>query len=64
LCFFVKGGKILVTHGFRKKQQKLPIVEKERALAYQGLGVEVKKIHFGIFCRIDRIRESFGRLLF
>jgi type VI secretion system protein ImpJ len=31
---------------------------------HQGLGVEVKKIHFGIFCRIDRIRESFGRLLF
>jgi hypothetical protein len=28
LCFFVKKGKIIVTNGFCKKQQKLPKTEK------------------------------------
>lgn len=32
LCFFYEGKKIIVTNGFRKKQQKLPILEKEIAL--------------------------------
>lgn len=32
LCFFYEGRKIIVTNGFRKKQQKLPISEKENAL--------------------------------
>ena len=32
LCFFYEGKKIIVTNGFRKKQQKLPKNEKERAL--------------------------------
>lgn len=32
LCFFYEGRKIIVTNGFRKKQQKLPIGEKENAL--------------------------------
>lgn len=32
LCFFNEGKKIIVTNGFRKKQQKLPIKEKEHAL--------------------------------
>lgn len=32
LCFFYEGSKIIVTNGFRKKQQKLPIREKENAL--------------------------------
>lgn len=32
LCFFYEGKKIIVTNGFRKKQQKLPIREKENAL--------------------------------
>ena len=32
LCFFFSEGKLIVTHGFQKKQQKLPPGEKERAL--------------------------------
>ena len=36
LCFFVKKGKIIITNGFCKKQQKLPKSEKERALMYKG----------------------------
>lgn len=32
LCFFYEGKKIIVTNGFRKKQQKLPQLEKEQAL--------------------------------
>ena len=32
LCFFYEGKKIIITNGFRKKQQKLPIKEKENAL--------------------------------
>lgn len=32
LCFFQKGKKIIITNAFRKKQQKLPKNEKERAL--------------------------------
>lgn len=35
LCFFYEGKKIIVTNGFRKKQQKLPIREKENALNKQ-----------------------------
>lgn len=32
LCFFFDGKKIIVTNAFHKKQQKLPLKEKERAL--------------------------------
>ena len=32
LCFFYEGKKIIITNGFRKNQQKLPIKEKENAL--------------------------------
>lgn len=32
LCFFYEGGKVVVTNAFRKKQQKLPNGEKERAM--------------------------------
>ncbi len=32
LCFFYEGGKIIVTNAFKKKQQKLPKNEKERAV--------------------------------
>jgi phage-related protein len=32
LCFFYEDKKIIVTNGFRKKQDKLPLNEKERAL--------------------------------
>ena len=32
LCFFYENKKIIVTNGFRKKQDKLPLNEKERAL--------------------------------
>lgn len=32
LCFFYEGKKIVITNGFRKKQQKLPLNEKDKAL--------------------------------
>ncbi|TAL61755.1 MAG: type II toxin-antitoxin system RelE/ParE family toxin [Legionella sp.] len=32
LCFFYEGKKIIITNGFRKKQAKLPVQEKENAL--------------------------------
>lgn len=32
LCFFFSGKKLVVTNAFRKKQQKLPENEKDRAL--------------------------------
>lgn len=32
LCFFYEGKKIIVTNGFRKKQQKLPQKEKDLAI--------------------------------
>lgn len=32
LCFFIEGKKIIITNAFRKKQQKLPQIEKDRAL--------------------------------
>ena len=32
LCFFYDGRKIILTNAFRKKQQKLPVLEKKRAL--------------------------------
>lgn len=36
LCFFFTGKKIIVTNAFCKKQQKLPINEKEKALKYKS----------------------------
>lgn len=43
LCFFFRGKKIIVTHGFTKKAQKLPIAEKELALkAYQSYEKRIK----------------------
>lgn len=35
LCFFFKGRKIIITNAFRKKRQKLPEQEKERAMNYK-----------------------------
>lgn len=35
LCFFFQGKKIIVTNGFRKKQQKLPQGEKDKAVKYK-----------------------------
>lgn len=32
LCFFYQGSKIIVTNAFRKKQQKLPTREKDKAV--------------------------------
>jgi hypothetical protein len=32
LCFFFEGKKIIVTNAFRKKQPKLPVNEKSKAL--------------------------------
>jgi hypothetical protein len=32
LCFFYKGKKVVITNAFVKKQDKLPVSEKERAL--------------------------------
>ncbi len=44
LCFFYDGKKIVVTNGFRKKQQKLPVREKERALKIRNYYIsQVKK---------------------
>ncbi len=34
LCFFFKGKKIIITNGFVKKQDKLPLEEKKKALKY------------------------------
>ena len=34
LCFFFKGGKIIITNGFEKKTEKLPTREKAKALKY------------------------------
>lgn len=33
LCFFFEKGKIIITNAFRKKQQKLPMNEKIKALS-------------------------------
>lgn len=35
LCCFVIGSKIIVTNAFEKKQQKLPLREKQKALKYR-----------------------------
>lgn len=32
LCFFISGGKIIITNAFHKKTDKLPVGEKQRAL--------------------------------
>lgn len=32
LCFFFKGKKVIITNGFEKKQDKMPLNEKARAL--------------------------------
>jgi len=36
LCFFFTAGKIIITNAFRKNQQKLPELEKKRALKYKN----------------------------
>ncbi|MCW5590113.1 MAG: type II toxin-antitoxin system RelE/ParE family toxin [Legionellales bacterium] len=44
LCFFFEGQKIIITNAFRKKQDKLPKLEKERALnAKNDYTVRVKR---------------------
>lgn len=35
LCFFFQGRKVIITNAFEKKQDKLPVQEKERALRYK-----------------------------
>jgi len=40
LCFFYTGKKIIVTNAFRKKQQKLPNNEKDRAVKNMGSYIE------------------------
>lgn len=35
LCFFYEGNKIILTNAFRKKQPKLPLKEKDKALSYK-----------------------------
>lgn len=35
LCFFFEGKKIIVTNAFEKRQDKLPLNEKERALSFK-----------------------------
>ena len=36
LCFFCEGKKIIITNAFRKKQQKFPKSEKDKALKVRG----------------------------
>lgn len=36
LCFFVEGRKVIVTNAFVKKQDRLPLNEKKRALKYRA----------------------------
>jgi phage-related protein len=44
LSFFFTGSKIIVTNAFEKKQQKLPQIEKDKALRYrQDYEIRVKK---------------------
>ncbi len=44
LSFFFIGSKIIVTNAFEKKQQKLPLREKEKALRYcKDYKMRVKK---------------------
>ena len=35
MCFFFVGKKIIITNGFMKKKDDLPLEEKKRALRYQ-----------------------------
>jgi len=35
LCFFFEGRKVIVTNAFRKKQDKLPKGEKEKAIKFR-----------------------------
>ena len=44
LCFFYEGKTIVVTNAFRKKQQKLPKNEKEKALKIRNTYVKRVKI--------------------
>jgi len=44
LCFFVEGRKIIITNAFTKRQQKLPLGEKDKALkCMQDYQLRVKK---------------------
>lgn len=40
LCFFFDGKKIIVTNAFRKKQDKLPVKEKNKALRFRETYIE------------------------
>jgi len=44
LCFFFEGNKIIITNGFKKKQQKLPMKEKTKAIKiYHDYLIRIKK---------------------
>lgn len=43
LCFFYEGKRIIVTNAFRKKQQKLPLGEKKKALKIRNDYINRKK---------------------
>ena len=47
LCFFTVNKKIIITNGFRKKADKLPKNEKQRALKYKS--DYEKKVKEGIY---------------
>jgi phage-related protein len=47
ICFFFKGGKIVVTNAFIKKSQKMPSKEKERAL--RALDDYIKRVQEGTY---------------
>lgn len=44
LCFFFTGKKVIITNGFIKKQDKLPLEEKKKALKnYEDFEIRNKK---------------------
>lgn len=47
LCFFFKGKRVIVTNAFIKKQDKLPVNEKEKALSKKS--EYEKRIHEGTY---------------
>lgn len=54
LCFFFTGRKVIITNGFHKKSQKLPLGEKEKALqAKRDYEQRVKeRIYYEAFTKI------------
>jgi hypothetical protein len=47
LCFFFKGKRVIVTNAFVKKQDKLPVNEKDKALSKKN--EYEKRVHEGTY---------------